>query len=272
VHSVCTLARSASENPVFNSILEVTEEKLITWIDRVYCRFTSKVQETVSKQKAPNLRNQAASYRDPDPMIVRRAACIFTKSRPTMQATLTPKRMKDVSNMFYRGALACYLDHEAKLLRKDFKFEDLGYLRTTDSCGVPMESMESEVQESSMIELAKRDADFKYASEILKVEQLAWRRFLTDLKTWDGQNSAEIATFRERLADAFLASASDVMRTAYHIGSVPSIASAGVFASSALQAFADSTPACPPGDVLRVTVWNLPMLGQLKNAWLQDWL
>lgn len=85
----------------------------------------SQVEETVRKNKAPNLRNMSYLYRDGEQEreLVWRMACLWVESLPTQRNHLQPAAMKSLELRFYKGSLDEDMKVKARVMDPSFVFE-----------------------------------------------------------------------------------------------------------------------------------------------------
>ena len=65
----------------------------------------NKVMQTHANNWSPNLKVNAASYRDQEPELIFRAACLFVASHAAMVTHLPPDAIPERYAQFYRAAL-----------------------------------------------------------------------------------------------------------------------------------------------------------------------
>ncbi len=88
-----------------HEICTADKDKYMTWLCRVQGRFDKKIAETLSRGKTPNLRNFGHLYRDSEPEVVFRMACLWNWLLPHIKASQTESRVQSLMDMFHSGAL-----------------------------------------------------------------------------------------------------------------------------------------------------------------------
>lgn len=257
------------ENATWATILTPSEEKFVTWIERVQGRYNQKIEEQLSKGKVPNLRNYSHMYRDQEPEMVWRISCVFTAALPTMKAAMTESRIQEITAQFKRGVLDNDMLDKARCLSPAFLYEDLRFIRSSqDDAGIPNQS---DGDALSNAEKQKVHADFKYMELRLKSEQASWRRHLLALKTYDDTTQAELTQFRERAHDLRSIAINAHAEALYQAESLVSLKYLPPFFEKALATFAEQPQSrVQAEDVVRINMFNLPMMGQWFSRQLND--
>lgn len=88
-----------------HDICTADADKYTAWLCRVQGRFDKKVAETIARGKTPNLRNFGYMYRDPEPEIVFKMACLWRWLLPHIKANHSESRVQSLTAMFFSGAL-----------------------------------------------------------------------------------------------------------------------------------------------------------------------
>ena len=88
---------------IWHEIIAPTEGKYMIWLERASGRFQRKVSETLSRGRAPNTRNFGSMYRDAEPEVVYKMCCLWAWLLPHMAAAHTPRRIEQLTEMFYTG-------------------------------------------------------------------------------------------------------------------------------------------------------------------------
>ena len=88
------------------------------------------MQETISRGRAPSLRNFAAQYRDSDPLAVWKATCLFAAALPRATEVYggSPGVLALIAD-FRKGLLDNTLMDKARAADKSMEFDDLSYIR-----------------------------------------------------------------------------------------------------------------------------------------------
>jgi len=249
--------------------LPPSEEKYITWIERVQGRYNQKFEECLSKGKVPNLRNYSHMYRDQEPEMVWRISCTFAAALPTMKAVMTESRVQEIMAQFKRGGLDNDMVDKARCLSPTFIYEDLRFIRSArDDATIPNQG---DGDALSNAEKQKVHADFKYMELRLKTEQAAWRRHLLALKMYDDTTQAELTEFRERAHDLRVTAINTHAEALYQAESLVSLKHLPPFFEQALATFAEQPQSrVQAEDVVRINMFNLPMMGQQFSRSLND--
>ena len=135
-------------------------------------RFQAKIEETLSKGKMPNLRNYASQYRDSEPELVYRMACLWDVGRPDVLRLHNRARATELENMFYRGALDRDMIDKVRVTDPSFVFTDLRFMRDMEidaNVAHPLDDLNA-------AEVQKHLANFKDFKIRLQKEQNEWRR------------------------------------------------------------------------------------------------
>ena len=93
------------------------------------------MQETISRGRAPSLRNFAAQYRDSDPLAVWKATCLFAAALPRATEVYggSPGVLALIAD-FRKGLLDNTLMDKARAADKSMEFDDLSYIRKKLQC------------------------------------------------------------------------------------------------------------------------------------------
>ena len=260
------LAVTQRDNPTWHAILMPTEEKCISWLHRVHGRFMAKIQDTVAKGKAPNLRNYGHLYRDSEPELVWRLSCLYEYVSKDVVRVHSPARVAELEAMFRRGALDKDMIDKVRLMDADFNVNDLRFLQDAEGLGVQVSSGEA-------LNAAEREqclAEFKVTTLKLQAEQAQWKRFLAARMEFDDSTQATLTSFREAAHDALEKAVKEHSNTFFSVECLANRGHMVTYFEQSIKVFAENPPATPVNDILRVNVFNLPMLGQAHSRLLPD--
>ena len=254
-------------NPVWHSILQPTESKYVTWLRRIGGRFQAKVEETLSKGKMPNLRNHASQYRDSEPELVYRMACLWAMGRPDVLRVHNHRRVAELETMFFRGALDHDMQDKVRVMDPSFTFMDLRFMRDAE---VDANAM-GPVEDLRTAEIQKLVANFKVFKIRLLTEQNEWRRYSMARREWEDSTQAEITKYREAVHDALTSAVQEHQASCFRADCTPTFENMEVFFENAIKAFADAPGVqCRVDDVLRLNVYNLVIQGCNHSRILKD--
>lgn len=257
---------NAKDNPMWCNILQLTEEKCLMWLRRVHGRFLAKIQETVSKGKAPNLRNYGHMYRDTEPELVWRTVCLFTYAHADLVRLHSAARVKELETMFYRGVLDKDMLDKVRLMDANFAATDLRFVQDSPSLDV-------QVSTDGQLSAAQREqllAEFKVFTLKLQAEEATWKRYLAARMEFDDSNQAAMTRFREAAHDAMEKAINAHANTHYNVACLATRSHMLTFLEQSLKTLAESPPTVPASAVLRLNVFNLPMLGQSHSRMLSE--
>ena len=255
------------KNAAWHHILTPSEEKFVTWLRRVGGRFQAKVEETLAKGKIPNLRNYASQYRDTEPELVWRMACVWESGRTEMFRSHSTARFQELEQMFLRGALDRDLIDEVRVLDPSFQFLELRFMR---DLGVDVNAHHNPAEDLSNAEVEKQKADFKLFKLRLQSEQHQWRRYVTALKELGDSTMAEVTKHREALHDALTQAVKEHTAASFCAECTATREAMPSFFESSIKNFADQPPARRVDDVLRINVHNLAMQGSNHSRLLKE--
>jgi hypothetical protein len=260
------LAVTQKDNPTWHAILMPTEEKCVSWLHRVHGRFMAKIQDTVAKGKAPNLRNYGHLYRDSEPELVWRLSCLYEYTRKDLVRMHSPARVAELEAMFRRGVLDKDMLDKVRLMDADFNVSDLRFAQDVEGLGVQVSSGEA-------LSTAEREqclAEYKVITLKLQAEQAQWKRFLTARMEFDDSTQATLTSFREAAHDAMEKAVTEHSSTFFSVECLANRGHMVTYLEQSIKIFAENPPATPVNDILRVNVFNLPMLGQAHSRMLPD--
>jgi len=257
-----------ANNPMWHGILQPSEAKYTTWLRRVGGRFQAKIEEQLSKGKMPNLRNYASQYRDSEPELVYRMACLWEHGRLDVMRLHSRLRAAELEAMFFRGALDRDMIDKVRVLDPSFVFVDsLRFMRDVEADP----NAQLPVDELCAAEAQKQVADFKLFRIRLQTEQNEWRRYTVARREWDESAQAELTMYREAVHDSLVAAVREHMATCFQADCTATFETRELYCESAIKTFADSPGVqCRVEDVLRLNVYNLAMQGASHSRVLKD--
>jgi hypothetical protein len=170
--------------------------------------------------------------------------------------------------MFRRGALDKDMLDKVRCMEPSFVFEDLRFVKSVADDVSALGLMEADALSS--VEKQEVFADFKYLEVRLKAEQSSWRRHLLALKTHDDTTQAELTDFRERAHDLRVNAINAHAEAVYQAENLSTFKLLTPFCEQALGTFAEQPPARRADDILRINMFNLPMMGQSHSRYLDE--
>ena len=167
----CKKPRSP-ENITWTGILKKTEQKYDEYIARIGSRFNKLIADTTSRSRAPNLRTAAHTYREQEPELVLRAACLMVHFEAELKGMFTADAWEALMLEWRRGARDPDLLGHCRLLSKDFKLGDLRFVQQHQLADA-IPAAHEEGDSLSAAQKAAKVSDFNLDYEQLKEEQKA---------------------------------------------------------------------------------------------------
>jgi len=238
------------------------------YLKRCNTRYAYKLADTIAKGRAPNMRSNAANYRDSDPELAWRASCLWVEALPTVKSRCSGERALQLETMFFQGLLDASMMDKCRALDASFDFDDLRFVREE----LLQSTLASGASQADTLDRATRQkllADYALLEAELESEQLVWQSYLTRLaEAQDADLSSRIA-LKEKHADALLLAVAEHQESSYRTISLPAHSGAPAFLASALSAFAGLPPARPADQIWRLNVVNCCCLGVQASVVLQ---
>lgn len=266
--SPASLPLRTSANVAWTSILAYREEIYDEWIARVGGRWDAKIQERLAKKQVPNLLNGASGYRDDEPEMVYRSVALWVHFLPELKRRLSDKDFLVKKAEFRRGALDDDLLPLCTVMDKNVKVTDIRFVSET-----AVEQFSSHKSHEESVDDAQRAAAlaaFNLFYTTLRSEQSAWRRYVGAARAYSASHESETVSYQEKLEEEYIKAVESHMATHYLIQGCPTLRECCVFANTALQSFADVSPPVSATSILRLSVWNLPMMGQKMSLSYAD--
>ncbi len=172
--------------------LQKTEAAYCDWLTRLQTRFDAKCQEVLDKKQMPNLRNNAASYREENQEMTFRACCCISNNMKPMQEIFSSEAvLQSKLSDFRRGALDSDIMPSIKLMIKTFSLADFRFISLA---GILDTATSEPVSQLDAAQAAKAAADFNLFFERLRFEESTFRRFTVAMKAYNMEaHSAQIA-------------------------------------------------------------------------------
>jgi hypothetical protein len=167
--------------------------------------------------------------------------------------------------LFFRGALDKDMCDKVRLMDATFVVTDLRFFDNAEGSGVQVSD-----GDLSTAEHQQHLAEFKVFALRLQAEQANWKRFLAARRDFDDSNQATLTRFREAAYDAMEQAVIDHASVHYSCACLATRSHMLSFLEQSLQGLAESPPAVAASTVLRVNVYNLPMLGQNYSRGLTE--
>ena len=169
------------------------------WLLRVDGRHNHKVQESARvKSKKVNVRsNFGAAYRDDDPQLVWRMACLWVFLKPTHLEIWNDEEIRQYTDAVYQGALDNELKDKCTVLDAAFTPDDVRYVkvaRTSLVCGDDLENT---------IETAKKEsvlAELNLFRAKLRGEESSFTNYRAAVKAATDRAASEAPTLKLALA------------------------------------------------------------------------
>lgn len=89
----------------------------------------------------------------------------------------------------------------------------------------------------------------------------AWRRYVTSARAYSSGQESETVSYQEKLEDEFRKVVTMYMATHYLVQPCQNLRECSIYADSALQGFADVSPPMSAAQILRLSIYNLAMMG-----------
>ncbi|CAJ1390192.1 unnamed protein product [Effrenium voratum] len=82
-----------------------SEERILLWLDRMAEAFSWRLREAYEKAERPAMDSVAHKFRDGEPEVVYRTACMFLESNPDQVALMSQERQQEMLQEFLRGKI-----------------------------------------------------------------------------------------------------------------------------------------------------------------------
>ena len=219
------------------------------------------VQETISRGRAPSLKNFAAQYRDPEPHAIWKATCLFVAAIPRATEVYGVHGVLELKDQFRKGLLDTALVDKARAADKSLDFDDLSYIRKKIQGSMVDWSPGRLDRAMNAAEEAKANADFEWFVAELQNEQVLVTNYWAEKNAQDDRVQSDITAARE-LADRAKEEA-----MAAHLGpyfaveALPERGGIRAYLQGAYRRFHEAPPRTAEEHGLQFHVINLAALG-----------
>ena len=251
------LAVTEKDNPLWHDILKPDPMKYLLWLQRVHGRYDEKLNQTHANNRSPNLRGGSGSYRDAEPELVFRAACLFAASHRAMVTHLTPADISERYEQFCRGALDPYLLEKARALDRSLEFESLGYIRNDPKVQQGLHSAEQLAEDQNRQQLLSQFALFKVE---LSAEVIHWTNYLAAMSSFNSGNQQAVTQLLEMSRECLEKAVTAHVATSYLTTCCQQVESWSLFMATAARTFAESPPLLPEKEVYFINRVDLSAL------------
>lgn len=177
-----------ADNTVWRANLTKTPAAYSCWLKRLKIRFDTLCREVMETKQMPNLRSNAAQYREENHELTFRSCCLIGNNNAALQDIFSSSAVLEAKLLdFYRGALDRDIMPSCKSLLKSFTLADLRFI----SLAGVMDVVSAEpVSNLDAAQTAKAVADFNLFFERLRFEQAAFRRYVVANKAYNVESHA----------------------------------------------------------------------------------
>lgn len=215
------------------------------------------MDQTHASNRSPNLRAHSGSYRDAEPELVFRAACLFAASHKAMLANLNPADIPERFEQFYRGALDPYLLEKSRAMDRSLEFEALGYIRNDPRVQQGLHSAEELADEQNRQQLLSQFALFKVE---LSAEVIYFTNYMAAMVTYNSGNQQAITQLLEMSRDGLEKAVSAHVATTYLTTCCQQVESWSLFLATAARTFSEAPPLLPEKEVYFINRVDLSAL------------
>ena len=251
------LAVTEKENPLWHAILKPTDEKYLAWLERVHGKYMNKVMQTHANNRSPNLKVNASSYRDQEPELVFRAACLFVASHAAMVTHLSPDAIPERYAQFYRGALDPYLIEKGRALDRSLEFEALGYIRNDPAVQQGLHSAEQLAEDQNRHQLLSQFALFKVE---LSAEVIHFTNYMAAMASFNSSNQQAVTQLLEMSHECLEKAVSAHVATSFQTTCTKEVENWSLFFATSARTFSEAPPLLPEKEVYFINRVDLSAL------------
>ena len=261
---------SAEVSPLWNGIYHPTEPKILVYLQRSEGYFQHKIDEQVAAGKKPSLINRADSYRDTDKELGWKLACVWVFCEPEMRKNNTPKRVKELTEMFMHGALDTKLTKVIRDQDPEFKPHHIPWVNRPNS---ESQVLDAEARSLKLLHTAQEQnlkGQFELFILNLDIETSAHTKHMAEEKEWDSTFQDEARKARERVHDLREKAVKKEMEQLYQVTSCKDYKSALSWMGTKLKTVAGAPPARPREQILRLLWVDMGEVGLTHSKQLDD--
>lgn len=228
------------------------------------------VQETISRGRAPSLRNFAAQYRDADPQLVFRATCLFAASLPRVNELYDSSEVLELVARFKKGLLDSALLDKARAADGSLEFDDLAYIRKKLQGSMASWSPGKLDRALGAAEEAKVMAEFELFAAEVQGEELQFSQYVAERGSQEDRQQSEITAAREE-ADRVKEKALEAHLVPYFsVEALPDRAGIRAYMQRAYRSFHEAPPKSAEEHGLQFHIVNLAAMGCHHSLYLGE--
>ena len=236
------------------------------------CNYCLQVQETISRGRAPNLRNYASQYRDADPQLVWRATCLFVAAMPNARAANNNNEVDMLALMqdFKTGVLDAALMDKARAMDASLDLDDISYIRRKVHGTMASWSPGQLELQLGQAEQQKIFAEFDLFAAELTGEQLQFSQYSSRKGAREDEALSTVTKLRED-ADAAKESCMQAhMSPHFAVEALPDRTGVRAYMQAAGRAFCNAPPRKAEEQTLHLHVMSMPGMGVHHSLYLGD--